>query len=308
MRIGVTSGAEAPVPLDNYLQRARSVAAAGLDDMWMAHTFTFDAITALAVIGQQVPNIGFGTAVTPTPARHPMTMAQQALTAAAATDNRFTLGIGLSHKLVIEDMLGLSYARPAAQMRAYLEALMPMLRGEQVKVDNPYYKARNIHLVAPGTETPRVVVAALGPAMLDLAGELADGTTLWMVGERTIGEHIMPRIRKAAAAAGRGDPAIIAALPIAIAADEHAARDKIGEALTIYGQLPSYRAMLDREGVKGPADLAVVGNDDTLWDALDRLADLGVTHFNASIMPVEPGAWERTLESLSEWRRSRGRS
>ncbi len=305
MRVGVTSGAEVPVPLEQYLERARTVEAAGLDDMWMAHTFTFDSITTLALLGQQVPRIGLGTAVTPTPPRHPMTMAQQALTASAASDGRFTLGIGLSHKLVIEDMLGMSYAKPAAQMRAYLEALMPLLAGDQTAVSNDYYTARNMRLVAPGAPTPEVVVAAMGPAMLKVAGELAHGTSLWMVGERTIAEHIIPGISSAAQAAGRPAPHIIASFPIAVTADRDAAREKIGEALTIYGQLPSYRAMLDREGVAGPADLALVGSEEELHAGLDRLAAMGVTHFNASIMPVEDGAWNRTLDCLAAWRRQK---
>lgn len=303
MRVGVTSGAETPIPLEQYLQRAQAVETAGLDDMWMAHTFTFDSITTLALIGQQVPRIGLGTAVTPTPPRHPMTMAQQALTASAASGGRFTMGIGLSHKLVIEDMLGMSYAKPAAQMRGYLEALMPLLAGEQTQVSNDHYTARNMQLVTPGAPVPEVVVAAMGPAMLKVAGELAHGTSLWMVGEHTIAEHIIPTITAAASAAGRPAPHIIASFPIAVTADEDAAREKIGEALTIYGQLPSYRAMLDREGVAGPADLAIVGSEATLHARLDRLASMGVTHFNASIMPVEQGAWDRTLACLADWRK-----
>ncbi|TVS16345.1 MAG: TIGR03564 family F420-dependent LLM class oxidoreductase [Gammaproteobacteria bacterium] len=301
MRVGVMSGAEAPMPLSGYVERARAIESAGLDDLWMAHTFSFDAISALGWVGSQVPRIGLGTAVTPTYPRHPTALAQQALTAAAMSGNRFTLGIGLSHKVLIEDMLGLSYARPAAHMRAYLEALLPLLQGERVEVSNSEYAVKGLQLVTPGAEPPPVLLAALGPAMLRLAGELADGTSLWMVGERTLTEHIMPRLQRAAEVAARPQPKVIHALPVAVVADPDAAREKVAQALTVYGQLPSYRAMLDREGVSGPADLAVLGDEALLMATLDRLADLGVSHFNASIMDVEEGAWARTQTCLATW-------
>ncbi|MCC5887684.1 MAG: TIGR03564 family F420-dependent LLM class oxidoreductase [Gammaproteobacteria bacterium] len=305
MRLGVMSGAEAPQPVEAYVERARSLESAGLDDLWMAHTFSFDAVAMLGLIGREVPRIGVGTAVTPTYPRHPTALAQQALTSAAMTGNRFTLGIGLSHKVLIEDMLGLSYARPAAHMRAYLEVLLPLLRGERVAVANPEYEVTGVQLVTPGAEPPPVVLAALGPAMLQLAGELADGTSLWMVGERTLTEHILPRLLRAAEAAARPRPQVIMALPVAVVSDADAARQKVAQALTVYGQLPSYRAMLDREGVAGPADLAVLGDEALLMGALDRFADLGVTHFNASIMDVEAGAWERTQTCLATWCKQR---
>lgn len=305
MRIGVMSGAEAPSALAAFVERARATEAAGLDDLWMAHTFSFDAIATLGWVGSQVERIGVGTAVTPTYPRHPTALAQQALTTAAMTGNRFTLGIGLSHKVLIEDMLGLSYARPAAHMRAYLEVLLPLLRGERVAVSNDEYAVNGLQLVTPGAEPPPVVLAALGPAMLQLAGELADGTSLWMVGERTLTEHILPRLERAAAAATRPAPKVIHALPVAVVADAEAARERVAQALTVYGQLPSYRAMLDREGVAGPADLAVLGDEALLMGTLDRLAGLGVTHFNASIMDVEEGAWARTQTCLANWCRQR---
>lgn len=305
MRVGLMSGAEAPQPIDAYVARARELEAAGLDDLWMAHTFSHDAVTTLGLVGHQVPRIGVGTAVTPTYPRHPTALAQQALTAAAMTGNRFTLGIGLSHRVLIEDMLGLSYARPAAHMRAYLEVLMPLLRGERVQVANPEYEVNGVQLVTPGAEPPAVLLAALGPAMLQLAGELAAGTSLWMVGEKTLTDHILPRLTRAAEAAMQPPPQVVLALPVAVVADADAAREKVAQALTVYGQLPSYRAMLDREGVAGPADLAVLGDEALLARTLDRLADLGVTHFNASIMDVEPGAWARTQTCLANWRKQR---
>lgn len=306
MRIGVMCGADAPLGLDPLLAIGREAVEAGLDDLWMANTFALDAVGALGLVGRELPNLGVGTAVTPTYPRHPFALAQQALTTAAMTDNRFTLGIGLSHRVVIEDMLGLSFERPAAHMRHYLEALLPLLAGEETGIGNEHFTIQGVQLRVPGAVAPPVVVAALGPVMLRIAGELADGTTLWMVGERTLEQHILPRLQHAADGVGRPSPRVVAAFPVAVTSDVPAARRRVDELLAIYGRLPSYRAMLDREGAHGPADVALLGDEEQLQAALGRLAALGVTHFNASIMDVEPGARARTLACLAAWCRERG--
>ena len=149
-----------------------------------------------------------------------------------------------------------------------------------------------------GTDMP-VVVAALGPVMLKIAGELADGTNTWMVGPKTMEEHIIARISRAAEAAGRPAPRIVGGFPVILTNKPDEAREKIAEQLTIYGQLPSYRAMLDREGLAGPADIAIAGDENALRGEIKRLEDMGVTDFNAAVMPVEEGAYERTVEFLA---------
>ncbi len=270
-----------------------------IDDVWMANIFSFDAISTLMLVGRETRRIGLGTAVTPTFPRHPTAIAQQALTTAAATGNRFTLGIGLSHQLVIENMLGLSYQQPARHMREYLSVLMPLARGEPANFQGEEYRVSNVALDVPGAARLPVVVAALGPVMLKIAGELADGTNTWMVGPKTMETHIIPRIRGAARAAGRADPRVVGGFPIILTNKPEEAKAKIAQQLTIYGQLPSYRAMLDREGVAGPADVAIAGDENQLRGQLKRLEDIGVTHFNAAIAAVEDGAFERTLEFLS---------
>jgi len=300
MRIGVMIGGDGRrLSLDEVIDTARQVEAAGLDDVWMANIFSFDAVSTLGFAGRSVPRIGFGTAVTPTYPRHPMALAQQAMTTAAACGNRFTLGIGLSHKLVIEDMLGLSYAQPARHMREYLEVLMPLVRGETTSFQGDRYRVNNVALDVPGVERLPVVVAALGPMMLKIAGELADGTNTWMVGPRTMEGHIIKRLNAAAGAAGRPDPLVVGGFPIILTNRPDAAREKIAQSLTIYGQLPSYRAMLDREGVAGPADIAIAGDENLLRGEIKRLEDMGVSHFNAAISAVEEGAYERTLAFLA---------
>ena len=300
MRIGVMLGASGgDGGLDEVVAAAKRVEAAGLHNLWLANIFSFDAIAALAVVGREVPRIGLGTAVTPTYPRHPTAMAQQALTAAAATGNRFTLGIGLSHKVVIETMLGLSYDRPAAHMREYLGVLMPLLRGEAANWQGEEYRVAGLQLTVPGAEPVPTVVAALGPLMLRIAGELTDGTNTWMVGPRTMEGHIVKRLAAAADAAGRPAPRVVGGVPIVLTRQPEEARQRIAQGLAMYGQLPSYRAMLDREGVAGPADIALVGDENALRGGIERFRSAGVTDFNAAIMAVEPDAYDRTLRFLA---------
>ncbi|MCH8142713.1 MAG: TIGR03564 family F420-dependent LLM class oxidoreductase [Proteobacteria bacterium] len=297
MRIGVMIGADGSrATLDDVVGVAKRVEDIGLDDVWLANIFSFDAISTLAIIGRETQHIGLGTAVTPTYPRHPTAIAQQALTTAAASNNRFTLGIGLSHKIVIEDMLGFSYDKPARHMREYLSVLMPLVRGETTNFQGDQYQV-NLTLDVPGVDRLPVVVAALGPVMLKLAGSLADGTNTWMVGPKTMEEHIIKRLRDASV--GRDDPKVVGGFPVILTNEPDEARARIAEGLTIYGQLPSYRAMLDREGVAGPADIAIVGDENLLRGEIRRLENIGVTHFNAAIMGVEEGAYDRTLEFLA---------
>ncbi len=296
MRLGVMIGADGTNnTLDDVIKVAQTAEAAGLDNVWLANIFSFDAITTLALIGRETQRIGLGTAVTPTYPRHPTAIAQQALTTAAASNNRFTLGIGLSHKLVIEDMLGMSYDKPAKHMREYLSVLMPLARGEQANFEGEQYRVRGVALDIPGADRLPVVIAGLGPVMLKLAAELADGTNTWMVGPNTMENHIMASLHNA----GSADPTVVAGLPIVLTTNVDAAKEKIAQDLTIYGQLPSYRAMLDREGVAGPADIALVGDENQLRGQIKRFEDIGVTDFNAAIMNTEEGAYARTLEFLA---------
>ena len=222
-------------------------------------------------------------------------MAQQALTTAAASDNRFTLGIGLSHKLVIEDMFGLSYSKPIRHMKEYLGVLMPLLRGESANFDGQEYNVRGVQFNVPEAKEVPVVIAALGPQMLKLAADMVDGTNTWMVGPNTMEQHILKTFEDA----GKSNPTIVAGLPIVMTNNIDAARESIAKNLTVYGQLPSYRAMLDREGVEGPADLALVGDENYLFGQIKRFADMGVSDFNAAIMDVEEGAYDRTIEFLA---------
>ena len=186
------------------------------DSVWMAQMMSYDAIGALSVIGHATKRIGLGTAVVPTYPRHPTALASQALTAAAASNNRFPLGIGLSHQIVIESMLGFSYAKPASHMREYLEVLGPLLRGETVQHDGEEYHVHGVAISVPGAKRVPLLVAALGPAMLKLTGELADGTITWMVGPKTMEKHIVPSLTAAARDAGKPAPIVVGGFPVVL--------------------------------------------------------------------------------------------
>ena len=295
MRIGAMIGADGTKDsIDDVVRLGKEIEEAGLDHVWLANIFSFDAITTLALIGRETSRVRLGTAVTPTYPRHPGALAQQAMTTAAATTNRFTLGVGLSHQVVIENMFGISYDKPAKHMREYLSVLMPLLRGETASFQGEQYRVQGLTLDIPGGTDVPVVVAALGPIMIKLTAEMADGTNTWMVGPKTMEEHIIPSFQ----AAGKSDPDIVAGMPIVLTTNIDDAKEKIAQNLTVYGQLPSYRAMLDREGAAGPADIAIVGDENQLRGQIKRFQDMGVTDFNAAIMDTEDGAYERTLEFL----------
>jgi len=306
MRIGLMAGATAAAGqgLGDIVRFAQMAEQRGFDSVWLAHIMGPDAINTLSIAGWETTRIELGTAVTPTFPRHPTAMAQQALTAGVACGGRFTLGIGLSHKLVIEDMFGLSYEHPAEHMQEYLSVLTPLLRGEAVDFAGHMYRCKLALDIADRQPVP-LVIAALGPKMLRIAGTLADGTTTWMTGPKTLAGHILPAITEAATAAGKPAPRVIAGLPVAVTANAAAARDKIAHSLQIYGMLPSYRAMLDREGAAGPADIALVGDKATVRDGIAQLREAGVTDFNAAIMPIDADAYEQTLELLTEELRQR---
>lgn len=298
MRIGLMAGA---TPGNNgimdLVEFAKDAENRGFHSLWLANIFGLDAVGACAIAGWETHKIELGTAVTPTYPRHPGALAQQAITTSVACGGRFALGVGLSHQVVIENMYGMSYDKPAAHMNEYLQILAPLLAGQKVDFEGKQLTGKLALDITGATEVP-LIIAALGPAMLKLAGKHAEGTITWMTGPKTIESHIVPGISAAAKEAGRGDPRIVCGLPIALTNDVAGAREAIGKQLTVYGMLPSYRAMLDREGVAGPAELSLVGDEATLRADLQRLRDAGVTDFNAAIMPLEDGTMDATLDLL----------
>ena len=281
MRIGTS--VDEPTGPDALGQLHDTIAAAaddGFASFWMPNIFGLDALTALAVAGSNVPGIEIGTAVVPTYPRHAAVLAQQALTADLALHGQLALGIGLSHQIVIEDMYGYSFAAPAAHMAEYLSILLPLLAGETASFTGKTMRA-GIGLSTPRTRQIPVLLAALGPQMLKLAGQRADGTILWMTGPATVRDYIVPTINAAAESAGRPAPRVVCILPVCVTDDPDGAKARAAKAFEIYGFLPSYRAMLDREGAAGPADVAIVGDEDTVAEQISALAGYGVTDFVA---------------------------
>src|SRR4051812_27547737 len=281
MRIGIFGGTGRK-SVDEVVAAARQSEADGFASYVLPQIFGLDAMGMLAVIGREVPRLELMTGVVPTYSRHPVTMAQQALTVQAASGGRFSLGIGLSHQMVVENMFGLSFEKPVRHMREYLAVLMPLLRGDKADADG---ETITTHAALDVPDLPPVpaLVAALGPKMLELAGTVTDGTVTWMTGPATLAEHTVPAITAAAERAGRPAPRIVTSLPVCVTADADAARERAASDFQVYGFLPSYRAMLDREGAAGPADVAIVGDEATVRAGIGRIADAGVTDFVASI-------------------------
>ena len=280
MRVGIFGGAANDGTLGSMISEAARAEKDGFASYWVPQIFNHDALTALAVIGREVPRIELGTSVVPTYPRHPMMMAQQALTVNAATDGRLCLGIGLSHQMVVEGMWGMSFDKPVRHMREYLEVMMPLLEGKPVSHAGEAFRV-NGAVDVPGGSRPGVVVAALGEQMLNVTAALADGTLTWCTGPQTLKNHTIPTIKAAADKRGRDSARVIAALPVCVTTDVEAAHERAAKVFVIYGQLPSYRAMLDKEGAAGPADIAIAGSESEVLDRISALADMGVTDFAA---------------------------
>ena len=288
MKIGIGIGelAGAPADLNGIIAQAKRAEADGFASGWFASIFGFDAIMLAALCARETTRIELGTAVVPTFPRHPIAMAQQAMTAQAMAGGRFTLGIGLSHQVVIETMLGMSFAKPFTHMKEYLAVLVPLMRtGSAMHQGSEYRVAASLNV--PGGQRCQILVAALAPKMLALTGAEADGTITWMTGPKTIREYTVPRIAEAAAKAGRPAPRIVVGLPVAITKDPAAARRAAAKQFAMYGTLPSYRAMLDREGAEGPADLVIAGDEATVGAELAKLGEAGTTDFLWAPCPVE---------------------
>ena len=290
MRIGLWVTSE---HLEGYVDAAREAREAGFGSLWSGQIFAGDTLTAMAVAGREVPGLDWGTGVVPTYPRHPLALAMQAVTTNTAVGGRLTLGVGPSHQVVVEAIHGLDYSRPASHTEEYLRALVPLVTEGTVSVTGDQVSAHATLSNREGLGVP-VLLAALAPRMLRLAATLAQGTVTWMVGPKTVAEHIAPSVRAAAEEAGRPAPRVVMALPVAVTDDPAGARARAAEQFSIYGTLPAYRAVLDREGAGGPGDVVIAGDAAEVTDRIAALADGGVTEFVA--VPFAERA--RTVEAL----------
>lgn len=300
MRLGINgTGLVQRASVEKISQDAARAAAAGFSSYWLAEhpTGGFDALTVLTVVGQQVDGIELGTAIVPTFPRHPLVLAGQVLTARSVVGDRLTLGIGLSHESMMAE-LGIGFEKPIRHLREYLSILLPLLATGKVAFDGESLSCHATLFQPPAVPCP-VLVAALGPQALRVAGARCHGTTLAWVGPRTIREHIVPTLTAAADAAGRPAPRVVATLPVCVTDDEDRVRGIVAQGLSMYGRLPSYRAMFDREGVDGPADVALIGGEDQVRDAIASLAAAGVTDFAATEFATTDEERERTRALLA---------
>jgi 5,10-methylenetetrahydromethanopterin reductase len=298
MRVGINGSDKLLAPdLDAIATDITEAEADGFASYWMAQTTLLDAISGLAIAASGSRTITVGTAVVPTWTRHPQATAAAALTAQAATGGRFVLGIGLLHKPVVENYFHMSWDKPIRHMLDYLDVLQPLLTEGKADHTGEVWSFTGSS-ARPTTDPPRVMLAALGEQMLKIAGRRTDGTILWCVGATTIERQIAPLINGAANDAGRPDPSIVCSLPVWVTDNPEPARQFLAQIFANYATLPSYRAMLDIEGVQGIDGIALVGGEQEVTDGLAAIAEAGATDFSAVVMGGNPDELSRTRSAL----------
>ena len=295
--VGILGGSS---PVDATVKTLAKMRDEGFRRVWMAQLpYEADVLTVLAVAMREVDTIEVGSGVLPIQVQHPTSLAQRALTLNTIAGGRFILGLGMSHRMVTEQMWGVSWDKPVRQMREYLDGLLPLLAGQSAEAEGEFWTTRGA-LQMSGAPAPDVHIAALGPQMLRLAGRRTSGTLTWMTGPKTLAEHVVPTLRGAAVDAGRPESAVrvAASLPVSVTDDIGGARAQAAEQFAMYGQLPSYRAMLDREGYANPEDAAIIGDEKTVSDRLDELSAVGVDEFSAVVFDASPEVRDRTRALL----------
>ena len=303
MRIGVMIGAERgryATKVERLRADARWAEEARLASAWVPQVpDDFDALTMAALVGTEAPSLEVGTAVVPVQPRHPIALAQHALSVQAILGGRLTLGLGVSHHWIVEDMLGLPYEKPAPTIRAHLDVLDKALAGPgPVDVENDLFRVHNPLAITDITPTP-VLLAALGPVMLRLAGERTDGTILWMADERAIGSHIAPTITAAAESAGRPAPRIVAGIPVCLCRDDEvdAAVARTNRILSEAETSPNYQRLLERGDARTVGDLLAAGSEASIEKRLRAFADAGVTDVSVRVVPIGDGRDELLASS-----------
>jgi len=288
-------------PVDDYVHDVRELRDAGFDTIWTPQLQNeHDALMTMAIALREVDGVTLGSGVQPIQSRHPLVLAQAALTLSMLSGGRFRLGIGLTHRRVTEGSWGIPWDRPVQRLNEYLDGLLPLLAGERAEATGEIYTTRT-HVALAGVAVPPVYVAALGPKLLQIAGRRTAGTITFMTGPRTLAEHVVPAIDAAAEEAGRRAE-VIAALPVCVTDDVAGVRELAASKYAMYGNLPSYRSMLDREGAAGPEDIALIGDESTIAARLDEIAKTGVAEFSAHVFGPDERDRARTLTFLSSRR------
>ena len=301
MRIGLTGGG---ATADKVVRQAKQAEADGFTSLWYASVVTGDPLVAMAMAGRETSRIELGTAVLQTYPCHPLLQANRAASVVDAMGRPgFTLGIGPSHEPLVRGVYGLSYDHPGRSTEEYVRILTGVLRGDTVEFDGQDWTAHTGgRAVTPAHPVP-VLVSALGPRLLRVAGELADGTVLWMAPASAIEGHIAPKVCAAAAAAGRPTPRIVAGLPVAVHNDVAEARAAAAAHSTVYAGMANYQRILEIGNADSPAEAAIVGDERAVRGQLQSLLDAGATDIWASVFPIgddKKASLRRTTDLLRE--------
>jgi F420-dependent oxidoreductase-like protein len=301
MRIGITARGSTP---DEVVQHAREAERDGFSSIWYSHLLMGDPLAVMVLAGRATSSIELGTAVLQTYPCHPLLQANRTSAAATAMGRPgLTVGLGPSHRHIVEDVYGFAYDHPGRSTEEYLRIYTGLMRGEDVEYvgeDWSVHSARR--MVAPSCAVP-VLLAALSPRLLRVAGQYADGTIMWMAPPTAIESHVAPTIQKAAAAAGRSAPRIVAGLPVAVHSDVNEARDAAARSAVLYDQVPNYRRIMELGHVSGAAEASIVGDATSVRSQLQSILDAGATEIWAGIFPVgedQGGSIRRTYEALAE--------
>ncbi|MEQ1787132.1 MAG: TIGR03564 family F420-dependent LLM class oxidoreductase, partial [Acidimicrobiales bacterium] len=263
MQIGINGSSliATGASLQQLVDHAAQAEADGFSSYWVAQLAVPDALTAIALMGASTSTMEIGTAVIPTWPRHPLMLAAQALTVQEAIGPRLILGIGLAHKSSVEGTLKIPFATPAKHMDEYLHVLLPALTERKVSFTGDIWSAETEGVGgAGGVEAPTVMLAAMGPRMLQMAGARTAGSILWLSGPKAIAEQIKPALDQAAADAGRPSPRIVASVPVCVTSKPDDVKGMVAALLANYNDLPSYRGVKDTEGAGGPADGSLIGS------------------------------------------------
>jgi F420-dependent oxidoreductase-like protein len=301
MRIGITARGST---VDELVEHACQAEHDGFSSVWYSHLLMGDPLAAMVLAGKATSSIELGTAVLQTYPCHPLLQANRVSAVAAAMDRPgLTLGVGPSHQHTVEDVYGLSYDHPGRNTEEYVRILTGLLHGEDVEFEGLDWSVRSANRMVASPHAVPVLLAALSPRLLRLAGTYTEGTIMWMAPPAAIESHVAPRIRQAASDAGRPAPRIVAGLPVAVHSDVEEGRTAAARSAVLYDEVPNYRRIMEVGGVSGAAEAAIVGDAKSVRAQLGSILNAGATDIWAGIFPVgddAAGSIRATYEALAE--------
>jgi F420-dependent oxidoreductase-like protein len=261
--------------LEESVNRAREAERLGYESVWITQLpDARDAPLVLAAYAAATQWVRIGTGVLPIYTRHPTAMAQTAATLDEMSGGRFILGLGVSHQVTVESMWGLKLEHPVVAMREYATIVRSILRDGSASFDGTQFSA-HVSYSAPRRADLPLMISALSPLMLELAGEIADGVVLWMCTPSYIRDHVIPHVTAGRAKAGRKLEGfeVIAAIPACVTNDRPAGLAAFRQTVERYSNLPFYRRALDASGFA--EELAAGDISEQLLDQLGGIGDEG---------------------------------